>query len=98
VRADFDDILAQNLLIFSQIPDPTHPTLAKTMETIANAVTHARFVGTDSSSDAIVLLKIVQVMRTLVLSPEGRYLTNENVCEIILSGFRLCFEPRLNGR
>jgi hypothetical protein len=31
------------------------------VENIADAVTHARFVGTDQSSDGVVLMKILQV-------------------------------------
>lgn len=76
--------------------DPTHPALAQTVENIADAVTHARFVGTDQASDGVVLMKIVQVLRTLMLNPEGSALTNESVCEVMLSCFRICFEPRLN--
>lgn len=41
-------------------------------------------------------MKIVQVLRTLMLNPEGSALTNEMVCEVMLSCFRICFEPRLN--
>lgn len=67
-----------------------------TVESIADAVTHARFVGSDQASDGVVLMKIVQVLRTLMLSPEGSALTNESVCEVMLSCFRICFEPRLN--
>jgi brefeldin A-resistance guanine nucleotide exchange factor 1 len=59
-------------------------------------VTHARFVGADQSSDGVVLLRIIQVLKTLILSPEGIALTNESVCEIIMSCFRICFETRLN--
>lgn len=76
--------------------DPTHPSLAATVEAIADAVTHARFVGTDQASDGVVLMKIVQVLRTLLLNPEGTVLTNESVCEVMLSCIRICFEPRLN--
>lgn len=60
-------------------------------------MTHARFVGTDQSSDAVVLMKILQVLRTLTLAPEGAFLTNESLCEIMLSCFRIAFETRLNG-
>lgn len=59
-------------------------------------MTHARFVGADQASDGVVLMKIIQVLRTLMLSPEGSALTNESVCEVMLSCFRICFEPRLN--
>ncbi|XP_053692933.1 Golgi-specific brefeldin A-resistance guanine nucleotide exchange factor 1 [Sabethes cyaneus] len=87
---------AVNKFLSYGLIDPTHSTLAATVERIADAVTHARFVGTDQTSDGVVLMKIVQVLRTLVLSPEGSALSNESVCDIILSCFRLCFEPRLN--
>ncbi|XP_062554082.1 Golgi-specific brefeldin A-resistance guanine nucleotide exchange factor 1 [Armigeres subalbatus] len=87
---------AVNKFLSYGLIDPTHSTLASTVECIADAVTHARFVGTDQTSDGVVLMKIVQVLRTLVLSPEGSFLSNESVCDIILSCFRLCFEPRLN--
>lgn len=76
--------------------DPTYSALAATVENIADAVTHARFVGTDQSSDGVVLMKIIQVLRTLIMNPEGSVLTNESVCEIMLSCFRICFEQRLN--
>lgn len=84
------------LLIFCVFLDPTHPNLSQTVEKIADAVTHARFVGTDQASDGVVLLRIVYLLRTLMLNPEGSALTNESVCEIMLSCFRICFEPRLN--
>ncbi|CAH1405648.1 unnamed protein product [Nezara viridula] len=76
--------------------DSKSKTIAATVENIAEAVTRARFVGTDQTNDSIVLLKILQVLRTLLLSPEGCWLTNESVLEILLSCFRMCFEPRLN--
>uniref|UniRef100_A0A8C0KBL2 Golgi-specific brefeldin A-resistance guanine nucleotide exchange factor 1 n=1 Tax=Canis lupus dingo TaxID=286419 RepID=A0A8C0KBL2_CANLU len=63
---------------------------------MADAVTHARFVGTDPASDEVVLMKILQVLRTLLLTPAGAHLTNESVCEIMQSCFRICFEMRLS--
>ncbi|XP_076419355.1 Golgi-specific brefeldin A-resistance guanine nucleotide exchange factor 1 isoform X27 [Peromyscus maniculatus bairdii] len=66
------------------------------MENMADAVTHARFVGTDPASDEVVLMKILQVLRTLLLTPVGTHLTNESVCEIMQSCFRICFEMRLS--
>lgn len=83
-------------MIFALPSDPTNTAIATTVESIADAVTHARFVGSDQASDGVILMKIVQVLRTLMLSPEGSALTNESVCEVMLSCFRICFEPRLN--
>lgn len=78
--------------------DPVHHTVAATVQSIADAVTHARFVGTDQSSDGVVLMKILQVLRTLTLAPEGISLTNESICEIMLSCFKICFETKLSGK
>lgn len=68
------------------------------MEAIADAVTHARFVGTDASGDGVALMRILQVLRALMLSPAGDHLSNESICEIMLSCFRICFETRLSGK
>lgn len=35
---------------------------------MADAVTHARFVGTDHASDEVVLMKILQVRREMVIT------------------------------
>lgn len=39
----------------------TSSTVATAVSNMADAVTHARFVGTDPSSDEVVLMKILQV-------------------------------------
>uniref|UniRef100_A0A8C9TTZ1 Golgi brefeldin A resistant guanine nucleotide exchange factor 1 n=1 Tax=Scleropages formosus TaxID=113540 RepID=A0A8C9TTZ1_SCLFO len=76
--------------------DANHEGAAESIENMADAVTHARFVGTDPASDEVVLMKILQVLRTLLLTPVGAHLTNESVCEIMQSCFRICFEMRLS--
>jgi brefeldin A-resistance guanine nucleotide exchange factor 1 len=88
--------LSEFSLVKRGVSDPTHSTVPTTVHSIADAVTHARFVGTDQSSDGVVLMRILQVLRTLTLAPEGATLTNESLCEIMLSCFRICFETRLN--
>ncbi|XP_061819811.1 Golgi-specific brefeldin A-resistance guanine nucleotide exchange factor 1 isoform X3 [Nerophis lumbriciformis] len=76
--------------------DANNEGAAEAIENMADAVTHARFVGTDPGSDEVVLMKILQVLRTLLLTPVGAHLTNESVCEIMQSCFRICFEMRLS--
>uniref|UniRef100_A0A1B6FF78 SEC7 domain-containing protein n=3 Tax=Cuerna arida TaxID=1464854 RepID=A0A1B6FF78_9HEMI len=76
--------------------EPGGKSVPAAVERIADAVTHARFVGTDQASDGVVLMKILQVLRTLILSPIGVMLTNDSVCEIMLSCLRICFETRLS--
>lgn len=78
--------------------DSNHPSIVSCVEAIADAVTHARFVGTDASGDGVVLMRILQVLRALMLSPAGDHLSNESICEIMLSCFRICFETRLSGK
>ncbi|XP_006231560.1 Golgi-specific brefeldin A-resistance guanine nucleotide exchange factor 1 isoform X3 [Rattus norvegicus] len=85
-----------NKFLSCALIDPTHEGTAEGMENMADAVTHARFVGTDPASDEVVLMKILQVLRTLLLTPVGTHLTNESVCEIMQSCFRICFEMRLS--
>uniref|UniRef100_A0A9J8A8K9 Golgi-specific brefeldin A-resistance guanine nucleotide exchange factor 1 n=1 Tax=Cyprinus carpio carpio TaxID=630221 RepID=A0A9J8A8K9_CYPCA len=80
----------------NNIKDANHEGAAEGIENMADAVTHARFVGTDPASDEVVLMKILQVLRSLLLTPVGAHLTNESVCEIMQSCFRICFEMRLS--
>ncbi|XP_045476199.1 Golgi-specific brefeldin A-resistance guanine nucleotide exchange factor 1 [Harmonia axyridis] len=82
--------------LITRLVEIQHPALPMIVHNIADAVTHARFVGTDQSSDGVVLMRILQVLRTLTLAPEGSFLSNESLCEIMLSCFRICFETRLN--
>lgn len=82
--------------VFVFLSDPTNSAIAITVESIADAANNARFSGSDQTSNDVVLMKIVQVLRTLMLSPEGSALTNESVCEVLLSCFRICFQLRLN--
>uniref|UniRef100_A0A3P9K3E6 Golgi-specific brefeldin A-resistance guanine nucleotide exchange factor 1 n=1 Tax=Oryzias latipes TaxID=8090 RepID=A0A3P9K3E6_ORYLA len=63
--------------------DANHEAAAEATENMADAVTHARFVGTDPASDE-------------VPPAFGAHLTNESVCEIMQSCFRICFEMRLS--
>lgn len=53
------------LLIF--LTDPTCESAASGTENLADAVTHARFVGTDPSSDEVVLMKILQVLYHMLI-------------------------------
>ena len=62
---------------------------------IAESVTKARFVGTDSSSDEVVLMRILSVLENLIVQPFYS-LTNGLVCEIMQSCFRIAFETRLS--
>ena len=62
------------LLIALQISDVSHPNCVTGIEAIADAVTHARFVGTDPASDEVVLMKILQVRLFLVIIIVAKHL------------------------
>ena len=54
-----------NKMLSYELINPSTVSATSAVECIADAVTHARFVGTDPGSDEVVLMKILQV--TLVL-------------------------------
>lgn len=47
--------------------DASEKCVLAVAERVADAVTHARFVGTDQASDGVVLMKILQVNLKLML-------------------------------
>lgn len=49
------------MIVFHFFTDSNHDAAAEAIENMADAVTHARFVGTDPASDEVVLMKILQV-------------------------------------
>ena len=53
--------------LFSTFSDPKSEVAAAAIENIADAVTHARFVGTDPGSDEVVLMKILHVSVNSIL-------------------------------
>ncbi|CAI2349170.1 unnamed protein product [Caenorhabditis sp. 36 PRJEB53466] len=70
---------------------------ANAVESIAYAVVHTKFIGGKSNgSDECVLFKILQVLRSLLLSPPGILLSNEAVCDMMQSCFRIVFEQNLS--
>ena len=73
---------------------------ASAIDEVVNAVTHSRFVGTNPNDDEVVLVRILRVFRSFVItqSPVGSKMTNDSVCEILQSCFRICFETRLSGK
>ncbi|VVC44252.1 Hypothetical protein CINCED_3A003322 [Cinara cedri] len=88
-----EDLMSLN---FDSVLGVPESKLLTTVEDIADAIIHTRIFGTEKTSDAIVLMKILQVLYCLMMSPEGEYLPNESVCEIMMSCFRFCFQVRLS--
>lgn len=78
--------------------DKDSPNIARAMQRLAVAATHCKFVASDSVSDEIVLLKILQVLHIALTSGPGDYLSDESVCSMIETGLSMCFQLQLSGR
>lgn len=67
------------------------------MQRLAVAATHCKFEASDSVSDEIVLLKILQVLRVALTSGPGNFLSDESVCSMIETGLSMCCQLQLSG-
>jgi len=72
------------------------PNVAKSIESIAEAVTHCRFEATDPDSDEVVLMKILQVLESCIKSPVVIFLSEDLVMEMIQTCFRMSSQIRLS--
>ncbi|KAH9817046.1 hypothetical protein DFH28DRAFT_167972 [Melampsora americana] len=72
------------------------PSLALAMSQVSSAGTHCRFEASDSVSDEVVLLKILDVLRNALTGPVGHILTDEAVCEMMETGLSMCCQMRLS--
>lgn len=76
--------------------NPNSLTAPGAVRSIADSVNGTRFVGTDAGSDEVVLFRILQVLRALLLTSVGVLVSDESVCVLLQSCFRICFEKRLS--
>lgn len=60
-RVEFSESACWGNCVSCLFADANHEAAAEAIENMADAVTHARFVGTDPASDEVVLMKILQV-------------------------------------
>ncbi|KAG0371001.1 GDP/GTP exchange factor for ARF [Gamsiella multidivaricata] len=79
-----------------KIIDQDSPNVAHAMQRLAVAATHCKFVASDSVSDEIVLLKILQVLRIALTSGPGDFLSDESVCSMIETGLSMCCQLQLS--
>lgn len=80
------------------ILSPSSPSLALAMAQLSNAGTHCKFEASDSVSDEVVLLKILDVLRNSLTGLLGSVLSDESVCEMMETGLSMCCQMRLSGR
>ncbi|GAA6009496.1 hypothetical protein JCM10207_003803 [Rhodosporidiobolus poonsookiae] len=75
---------------------PQSPSLALAMAQLSTAATHCKFEASDSVSDEVVLLKILEVLRNALTGPLGSWLGDESVCEMMETGLSMCCQMRLS--
>ncbi|EFA78188.1 Arf guanyl-nucleotide exchange factor [Heterostelium album PN500] len=66
----------------------------KAIRSIAESVTHCKFEATDSKSDEVVLMKILQVLSSCMKNAAGIYLTNDLVYESMNTCFLMTDQSR----
>lgn len=84
-----------SLLLFLSL-DKDSPNVSLAMQRLAVAATHCKFEASDSVSDEIVLLKILQVLRVAFTSGPGSLLSDESVCSMIETGLSMCCQLQLS--
>ncbi|KAK4046649.1 GDP/GTP exchange factor for ARF [Microbotryomycetes sp. JL201] len=72
------------------------PNLALAMAQLSTAATHCKFEASDSVSDEIVLLKILDVLRNCLTGALGNVLSDESICEMMETGLSMCCQMRLS--
>ena len=89
--ASIDKFLSYSIL------HPNSPNLAQAMALLSTAGTHCKFEASDSVSDEVVLLKILDVLRNCLTGRLGDVLSDESVCEMMETGLSMCCQMRLSG-
>ncbi|KAF9404262.1 GDP/GTP exchange factor for ARF, partial [Podila epigama] len=82
--------------LMCKIINKDSPNVSQAMQRLAVAATHCKFEASDSVSDEIVLLKILQVLRVAFTSGPGCLLSDESVCAMIETGLSMCCQLQLS--
>ncbi|OVA02830.1 SEC7-like [Macleaya cordata] len=79
------------------ILDPTTVNVKDAMHLVVEAVTSCRFEVTDSASEEVVLMKILQVLLACMKSKAAFLLNNQHVCTIVNTCFRIVHQAGTKG-
>ena len=80
--SSINKFLSYDLIPFDHVNiSHDHVNTSRAVESIADAVTHARFIGTNPSNDEVVLMKILQV---------SYYITDVLVTIVTLRYYVIC--------
>ncbi|KAI9258522.1 hypothetical protein BY458DRAFT_557888 [Sporodiniella umbellata] len=78
------------------ILNSSSPNISQAMNTLTSAACGCKFVSSDSVSDELVLLRMLQVLEKALVSDCGQVLSDEAVCEIMESGLSMCCQKKLS--
>eukprot|EP00049_Salpingoeca_infusionum_P015828 m.311478 g.311478 ORF g.311478 m.311478 type:complete len:1667 (+) comp15956_c0_seq1:541-5541(+) len=85
-----------DLISLSAVNDEDTMRISKAAHLIGTGVTNTKFISTDLVADEVVLARILSVLRALMLSPFGVYLSNDSVRDVMQCCFRICLEANLS--
>ncbi|KAK7300751.1 hypothetical protein RJT34_11600 [Clitoria ternatea] len=77
--------------------DQTTVNVEEAMHLVVNAVTSCRFEVTDPASEEVVLMKILQVLMACMKSKASIMLSNQHVCTIVNTCFRIVHQAGIKG-
>lgn len=78
--------------------NPNARLLDHALAELSSAVSHCKFETSDSSSDEVVLLKILTVIEDCLCGNVGAGLGDVEVCEMLETVLTTCCQMRLSGK
>ncbi|CAI9109752.1 OLC1v1009632C1 [Oldenlandia corymbosa var. corymbosa] len=84
-------------IISLEILDSETVNVDQALHLIVDAVTSCRFEVTDPASEEVVLMKILQVLLACMKNKASVYLSNQQVCNIVTSCFRIVSQASSKG-
>ncbi|KPI38130.1 uncharacterized protein AB675_1158 [Cyphellophora attinorum] len=72
------------------------PRISFAMHLLSAAITHCRFEASNNWFDEDVLLRILELMKSIMTRPEGQLLGDESICEMMSTGLSMGCQARLS--
>ncbi|KAG8936237.1 GDP/GTP exchange factor for ARF [Tulasnella sp. 418] len=75
---------------------PNSPNVEPALIDLSNALAHCKFEASDSSSDEVVLLRILTIINSCLASAVGETVGDVEVCEMLETVLTICCQMRLS--
>ena len=82
----------------SGIISPNGSQVDAVLAELSNTIAHCKFEASDSSSDEVVLFKIMTVIQDCLCGSVGSMLGDVEVCEMLETVLTTCCQMRLSGK